>query len=215
MVDCTLTLGLSKVLYRLIAYVQRGVVVSVIAVSASQAVESRVVAVPCVHVSAMVAFLARVGRVNHHSPNPVLRSLIRCELLQLGEGPLVEHVAARSAGLCPFSRLTADVRQILECYDADIRSVRQLFVRLVAGGSIPGYQGMILTDDSIRSLANRYPRNDEEYAFVSLFKESHLGDKNLALGAAPDDYDGRYRKVAAIAWLLAREGRSALRSFES
>lgn len=58
-------------------------------------------------------------------------------------------------------------------------------------------------------------RNDEEYAFVSLFKESHLSDKNLSLGAAHDDYDGRYRKVAAIAWLLAREGRSALRSFES
>ena len=64
-------------------------------------------------------------------------------------------------------------------------------------------------------LPIRYPRNDEEYAFVSLFKESHLSDKNLSLGAAHDDYDGRYRKVAAIAWLLAREGRSALRSFES
>lgn len=86
---------------------------------------------------------------------------------------------------------------------------------LLGEGSIPGYQGMILTDDSIRSIANRYPRNDEEYAFVSLFKESHLGDKNLSLGAAPDDYDGRYRKVAAIAWLLAREGSAALRSFES
>lgn len=74
---------------------------------------------------------------------------------------------------------------------------------------------MILTDDSIRSLANRYPRNDEEYAFVSLFNESRLSDKNLSLGVALDDYDERYRKVAAIAWLLAREGRSALRSFES
>lgn len=95
------------------------------------------------------------------------------------------------------------------------KAFEKVAVRLVAGGSIPGYQGMILTDDSIRSLANRYPRNDEEYAFVSLFKESHLGDKNLSLGAALDDYDGRYRKVAAIAWLLAREGRSALRSFES
>lgn len=95
------------------------------------------------------------------------------------------------------------------------KAFEKVAVRLVAGGSIPGYQGMILTDDSIRSIANRYPRNDEEYAFVSLFKESHLGDKNLSLGAAPDDYDGRYRKVAAIAWLLAREGRSALRSFES
>lgn len=95
------------------------------------------------------------------------------------------------------------------------RAFEKVAVRLVAGDSIPGYQGMILTDDSIRSLANRYPRNDEEYAFVSLFKESHLSDKNLSLGAAPDDYDGRYRKVAAIAWLLAREGRSALRSFES
>lgn len=95
------------------------------------------------------------------------------------------------------------------------KAFEKVAVRLVAGGSIPGYQGMILTDDSIRSLANRYPRNDEEYAFVSLFKESHLGDKNLSLGAAPDDYDGRYRKVAAIAWLLAREGSAALRSFES
>ena len=64
------------------------------------------------------------------------------------------------------------------------RRFEKVAVRLVAGGSIPGYQGMILTDDSIRSLANRYPRNDEEYAFVSLFKESHLGDKNLSLGAA-------------------------------
>ena len=95
------------------------------------------------------------------------------------------------------------------------KAFEKVAVRLVAGGSIPGYQGMVLTDDSIRSLANRYPRNDEEYAFVSLFKESHLSDKNLSLGAAHDDYDGRYRKVAAIAWLLAREGRSALRSFES
>lgn len=95
------------------------------------------------------------------------------------------------------------------------KAFEKVAVRLVAGDSIPGYQGMILTDDSIRSIANRYPRNDEEYAFVSLFKESHLSDKNLSLGAAHDDYDGRYRKVAAIAWLLAREGRSALRSFES
>lgn len=103
--------------------------VSVITVSASQAVESGVVTVPRVHVSATVAFLARVGRVDRHSPNPVPCGFIRCELLQLRERPLVEHIAARSAGLGAFSRLTADVRQILERYDSDIRSVRQLFGR--------------------------------------------------------------------------------------
>ena len=49
--------------------------------------------------------------------------------MQLGERPLVEHVAASSAGLGAFSRLTADVRQVLERYDADVRSVRQSFGR--------------------------------------------------------------------------------------
>lgn len=92
--------------------------VSVVTVSASQAVESGVVAVPCVHVSAVVAFLARVSRVNHHGHNTVLCGLIRCELLQLRERPLVEHIAARSAGFGAFSRLTADVRQILERYES-------------------------------------------------------------------------------------------------
>lgn len=103
--------------------------VSVITVSASQAVESGVVTVPRVHVSAVVAFLARVSRVNHHGHNTVLCGLIRRELLQLGERPLVEHIAAHSAGLGTFSCLTADVRQVLERYDADVRSVRQLFRR--------------------------------------------------------------------------------------
>lgn len=64
-VDGTLTLGLSKVLYGPVSDVQRGVMVGVVAVSASQAVESRVIAVSRVHVSATVAFLTRVGGVYH------------------------------------------------------------------------------------------------------------------------------------------------------
>lgn len=64
-VDGTLTLGLSKVLYGSVSDVQRGVMVGVVAVPATEAVESRVIAVSRVHVSATVAFLTRVGGVYH------------------------------------------------------------------------------------------------------------------------------------------------------
>lgn len=126
-VDCTLTLGLSKVLYCSIAYVQCCVVVGVVAVSACQTVEPCAVLVPCVHVPAMIALLARVGRVNHYCPDAVLCGFVCCELLQLGERPLVEHVAARFAGLGAFCCLAADVCQVLERDGADVRGVRQLF----------------------------------------------------------------------------------------
>ena len=109
-VDCTLTLGLSKVLYCSIAYVQCCVVVGVVAVSACQTVEPCAVTVPRVHVPTMVALLARVGRVDHHCPDAVLRSFVCRELLQLGERPLIEHVASRFAGLGAFYCLAADVR---------------------------------------------------------------------------------------------------------
>ena len=61
-VGCALVLGLSKVLYCSIAYVQCGVVVGVVAVPACQAVGPCAVSVSCVRVSAMVVLLARVGR---------------------------------------------------------------------------------------------------------------------------------------------------------
>lgn len=109
-VDCTLTLGLSKVLYCSIAYVQCGVVVGVVAVAACQTVESCAVAVPCIHVPAMVALLARVGRVDQHCPDAAQGGFVCRELLQLGERPLVEHVAAFPAGLGAFYCLAADVR---------------------------------------------------------------------------------------------------------
>ena len=48
MVDWTLTLGLSKALYRPISDVQGGVVIGVIAMAAIQAIEPRAVAVPLV-----------------------------------------------------------------------------------------------------------------------------------------------------------------------
>lgn len=101
-VDCTLTLGLSKVLYCSIAYVQCCVVVSVVAMPACQTVEPCAVTVPRVHVPTMVALLARVGRVDHHCPDAVPRSFVCRELLQLGERPLIEHVTSRFAGLGAF-----------------------------------------------------------------------------------------------------------------
>ncbi len=126
-VDCTLTLGLSKVLYCSVAYVQCRIVVGVVAVPACQTVEPCAVSVPCVHVPTMVALLARVGRVDHHCPDAVLRGFVCRELLQLGERPLVEHVASRFAGLGAFYCLAADVRQVLERDDTDVWGVRQLF----------------------------------------------------------------------------------------
>lgn len=101
--------------------------VGVVAVPACQTVESCVVAVPCVHVPTMVALLARVGRVDHHCPDTVPRGFVCRELLQLGERPLVEHVAARFAGLGAFYCLAADVRQVLERDDTDVCGIRQLF----------------------------------------------------------------------------------------
>lgn len=100
--------------------------VSIVAVTAFQTVKSCAVAVPRIHVPTMIALLARVGRVDHHDPDTVLHSLVCCELLQLGERPLVEHVAARFAGLGTFCCLATDVRQVLERNDTDVRGVRQL-----------------------------------------------------------------------------------------
>lgn len=60
--------------------------------------------------SAMVALLVRVCRVDHHCPDVVLRGFVCCELLRLGGRPLVEHVASRFAGVGVFYCLAADVR---------------------------------------------------------------------------------------------------------
>lgn len=77
--------------------------------------------------SAMVALLARVCRVDHHCPDAVLRGFVCRELLQLRERPLIEHVTSRFAGLGSFYCLAADVCQVLERDDTDVWGVRQLF----------------------------------------------------------------------------------------
>lgn len=133
-VDCTLTLGLSKVLYCSIAYVQCRVVVGVVAVSACQTVEPCVVAVPHVHVPTMVALLARVCRVDHHCPDAALRGSwlhglnhqdSDCDLLVVGASvdDKVRAVNVHAGGvdaLCVtagrFARLLAGADQV--CVEA-------------------------------------------------------------------------------------------------
>ena len=66
MVDCTLALGLSKALYRPVSDVQGGVVVGIVAMAATQAVETGAVTIAFVHVAAPVAPLARVRGIDHH-----------------------------------------------------------------------------------------------------------------------------------------------------
>lgn len=134
-VDCGLSPGLSGDVCLLlvegddgtVAYVQRGVMVGIVAPCAAFAVEPCVVAVACVHVSAPVASLAGVRGIYHDDADVVACGLVGGELLQLAEAPLMEHVAAASSAFRVPSSLPADVGQVFERYSRHSGGVGELF----------------------------------------------------------------------------------------